>query len=53
MTTTGTTRTTGRGLYRTCPDCDGFCFVGRDPNNRPKPCLTCNATGRLYTGGRK
>ncbi|WP_268778058.1 hypothetical protein [Sphaerimonospora mesophila] len=40
-------------LYRECPACDGFCFVGRDVNNRPMPCTKCHATGRIYVSGKK
>ncbi|WP_432929141.1 hypothetical protein ACQPZZ_04305 [Microbispora sp. CA-135349] len=41
------------GHYRTCPTCNGFCSTGLDPNRRPIPCRTCNATGRIYVRGRK
>jgi hypothetical protein len=39
--------------YRTCPACEGTCYAGTDVNNRPAPCRTCHATGRIYTGGRR
>ncbi|WP_259403706.1 hypothetical protein [Microbispora sp. H10949] len=41
------------GRYRTCPTCNGFCYLGRDPNRCPIPCRTCSATGRIYVKGRK
>ncbi|MEV4183412.1 hypothetical protein AB0J28_18470 [Streptosporangium canum] len=41
------------GLYRPCGACNGMCFTGFNPNRRPIPCRACNATGRVYVGGRK
>ncbi|WP_405086423.1 hypothetical protein [Microbispora sp. NBC_01389] len=41
------------GRYRTCPTCNGFCYLGRDPNRCPIPCRTCSATGRIYVKARK
>jgi hypothetical protein len=41
------------GPYRRCDACNGMCFTGFDANNRPIACRDCNATGRLYTGGKR